>query len=87
MKVSKEEILHIANLASIKIKDEEIDKYVENLEEILNKPFITHHSQNIVHHSEPFEHYSGYSNVCYVCVMTGDDAHRAEFSRFYLNKI
>ena len=36
MTVSKEELLHIANLADIKIKDEEIDKYLNNLEDILN---------------------------------------------------
>ena len=36
MKVSKEEILHIANLANLKLKDEEIEKYILNLEDILN---------------------------------------------------
>ena len=36
MKVSREEILHIAKLASLKLEDEEIDKYRENLEDILN---------------------------------------------------
>lgn len=36
MKVSKEEILHIANLSNLKIKDEEIDKYLLNLQDILN---------------------------------------------------
>lgn len=36
MKVSREEILHIAKLANLKIKDEEIDKYLLNLEDILN---------------------------------------------------
>ena len=36
MKVSKEELLHIANLASLKLKDEEIDNYLKNLEEILD---------------------------------------------------
>ena len=36
MKVSKEEVLHIANLADLEIKEEEIDRYCENLEEILN---------------------------------------------------
>ena len=35
VKVSKEEILHIANLASLNIKEEEIEKYRENLQEIL----------------------------------------------------
>lgn len=36
MKVSKEEILHIADLASLELKENEIEKYRENLEEILN---------------------------------------------------
>ncbi len=36
MQVSKEEILHIANLARLNLEDEEIEKYIENLEDILN---------------------------------------------------
>lgn len=36
MKVSKEELLHIAKLANINLKDEEIDNYLENLQDILN---------------------------------------------------
>ena len=36
MKVSKEELLHIANLAQLKLKDEEIDNYLLNLQDILN---------------------------------------------------
>ena len=36
MKVSREEILHIANLASLNLKEEEIDKYIENLQDILD---------------------------------------------------
>lgn len=36
MKVSKEEILHIANLARLDLGDYEIDKYLENLDDILN---------------------------------------------------
>ena len=35
MKVSREEILHIAKLADLKLKEEEIDKYIVNLEDIL----------------------------------------------------
>lgn len=35
MKVSKEELLHIANLSDLKISDTEIDKYLENLQDIL----------------------------------------------------
>lgn len=36
MQVTKQEILHIAKLANLKIKDEEIEKYILNLEDILN---------------------------------------------------
>lgn len=36
MKISKEEILHIAKLADLKIDENEIDKYVLNLQDILN---------------------------------------------------
>lgn len=36
MKVSKEEILHIANLAQLELKDEEIDTYILHLQDILN---------------------------------------------------
>ena len=36
MQVSIEEILHIANLAKLELKDEEIEKYMENLQEILD---------------------------------------------------
>lgn len=36
MEVSKEEILHIANLAQLNLKDDEIDKYILNLQDILN---------------------------------------------------
>ncbi len=36
MQVSKEEILHIANLARLEIKDDEVEKYLKNLDEILN---------------------------------------------------
>lgn len=36
MTVSKEELLHIANLADIKIKDEEVEKYLNNLQDILD---------------------------------------------------
>ena len=34
--VSKEELLHIANLANLNIKDEEIESYLTNLQDILN---------------------------------------------------
>ena len=36
MQVSKEEILHIANLARLNLEENEIEKYIENLEDILN---------------------------------------------------
>ena len=36
MKVSKEELLHIANLAQLTLKDDEIDSYLANLQDILN---------------------------------------------------
>lgn len=36
MQVSKEEILHIANLARLNLEENEIEKYIENLEDILD---------------------------------------------------
>ncbi len=36
MQVSKEEILHIANLAHLNLEDSEIEKYLTNLQDILN---------------------------------------------------
>ena len=36
MQVSKEELLHIANLADLNLEEKEIDNYLENLQEILN---------------------------------------------------
>ena len=36
MQVSKEEILHIANLAQLTLEDNEVEKYLQNLQEILN---------------------------------------------------
>lgn len=36
MQVSKEEILHIANLAQLELKENEVEKYKENLQDILN---------------------------------------------------
>ena len=35
MAISKEEILHIAKLSDLNIKDEEIEDYAKNLQEIL----------------------------------------------------
>lgn len=34
--VSKEELLHIAKLANLNIKEEELDSYLSNLQDILN---------------------------------------------------
>lgn len=36
MRISEEELLHIANLSDLKIKENEVDKYLKNLEDILN---------------------------------------------------
>lgn len=36
MQVSREEILHIAKLADLNLKEDEIDKYIINLQDILN---------------------------------------------------
>lgn len=36
MQVSKEEILHIANLARLDLNENEVDKYIENLQDRLN---------------------------------------------------
>ena len=36
MKVTREELLHIANLASLNLQEDEIDNYIENLQDILN---------------------------------------------------
>lgn len=35
MEVSKEEILHIAKLANLKLREEEIGEYIKNLQDIL----------------------------------------------------
>lgn len=36
MRVSREEVLHIANLADLNIQENEIDEYAKNLQDILN---------------------------------------------------
>ena len=36
MQVSKEELLHIADLADLNLREEEVDSYLGNLQEILN---------------------------------------------------
>lgn len=45
MQISKDEILHIANLANLIIKEEEIEKYTQNLQEILNFANIVNNAQ------------------------------------------
>ena len=35
MSISKEEIIHIAKLASLNLNDDEIEKYTKNMQEIL----------------------------------------------------
>lgn len=36
MKISREEILHIANLSDLEIEEDKIEKYALNLQDILN---------------------------------------------------
>lgn len=36
MKVSKEEILHIADLAHLNLEEDKVEQYLENLQDILN---------------------------------------------------
>lgn len=36
MQVSKEEILHIANLARLELEENEVEAYIQNLQDILN---------------------------------------------------
>ena len=36
MQVNKEELLHIANLTRLELKNEEIENYLKNLDDILN---------------------------------------------------
>ena len=36
MQVSKEELLHIANLAQLELEESEVENYLENLQDILN---------------------------------------------------
>lgn len=36
MKVSREELLHIANLSSLNLKEDEVDTYLLHLQDILN---------------------------------------------------
>ncbi len=45
MKVSKEEILHIAELANLNLEENELDEYISNLQEILNFADIVNKEQ------------------------------------------
>ena len=36
MEISREEIMHIAKLANLRLKEEEIPEYIKNLQDILN---------------------------------------------------
>lgn len=51
MQVEKEEIMHIAKLAALNIKEEEIEEYRKNLQDILNFANIVN-SVNIENVSE-----------------------------------
>lgn len=53
MQVSKEELLHIANLADIIIDESEIDTYLVNLQDILNFANIVNKT-NVEHVEETF---------------------------------
>ena len=59
--VSKEELLHIANLANLNIKDEEIDSYLENLKDILNFAEIVNNA-----HTEGLQETIGENDKCNV---------------------
>ena len=45
MKVTREELLHIVKLADLKINDDEIDRYLLNLQDILNFANIVNDAQ------------------------------------------
>ena len=59
--VSKEELLHIANLADLNIKDEEIDSYLANLKDILNFAEIVNNA-----HTEGLQETIGENDKCNV---------------------
>ena len=42
--VSKDELLHIARLADLNIKEDEIDNYLANLQDILNFANVVNHA-------------------------------------------
>ena len=41
MKISKEELLHIVELSNLKISDDEVDRYLKNLEDIVEFANLT----------------------------------------------
>ena len=45
MQVSKEEILHIANLAKLELKESEVEQYLKNLDDILDFADIINKAQ------------------------------------------
>ena len=45
MEISKEEIMHIAKLANLKLEEEEIPEYIKNLQDILNFANIVNKSE------------------------------------------
>ena len=71
VKVSKEEILHIANLASLNIKEEEIEQYRENLQEILQFAEVVNQVD-----VETLQENIGEENKCNV--MRKDEVHEFE---------
>ena len=47
MEVSKEEILHIANLAHLNLEENEVDNYLLNLQDILNFANIINNADGV----------------------------------------
>ena len=45
MQVSKEELLHIANLAQLTLEDNEVEKYLLHLQDILNFANVVNNAQ------------------------------------------
>ena len=45
MQVSKEELLHIANLAKLELKEEEVENYLKNLDDILEFSDVINNAQ------------------------------------------
>ena len=45
MEVTREELLHIAKLANLNLKDDELDSYLNNLQNILNFANVVNNAQ------------------------------------------